>query len=473
MPEIRWHRSLYWRVGLGVVALLIALVTVQSAVFIWVSSQFAGRITPEEGGRLAETVAAELRDAFAADPDLDARAFVTSRYGRLARPIVVVLADGTAFGNHPVTPGPLMRSARVQLFRTLNPAAPEAQRAERGPVTYPPGTALIALDDITIGIVGVQPGRAPLMGVLRALGPSLALTAVALLALGTGVAALLIVGPVRRRLRALGDAATSIASGTMTARAPDGDGDEVALAARQFNRMAAALETRSAEVAEADRLRRQLFADISHELLTPLTAISGYVETLQMPEKQLDAATQARYLKVVEDQAQQMTRIVGDLLDLARFEGGGLPLDVRPTALGPLVERVAGRYEHDCAERGIELSRVVDEGITATVDPARVEQVLHNLVANALRHTPDRGRVSLTAARTAIGVRLVVRDSGPGIPPEHLARIFDRFYKVDPSRSSGGSGLGLAIVRSIVSAHGGSIRAFNDSGAAFEIELPG
>lgn len=473
MPEVRWYRSLYWRVGLGVVALLLALVTVQSAVFIWVSSQFAGRITPEEGGRLADTVATELRDAFAEDPDLDARAFVVSRYGRLARPIVVVLADGTAFGNHPVTPGPLMRSARVQLFRTLNPSEPEARRPRGEPVTYPPGTALIALDDITIGIVGVQPGRAPLMGVLRALGPSLALTAVVLLTVGTGVAALLIVGPVRRRLRALGDAATAIASGTMTARAPEGDGDEVALAARQFNRMAAALETRSAEVAEADRLRRQLLADISHELMTPLTAIGGYVETLQMPEKRLDDATRARYLKVVEDQTQQMTRIVGDLLDLARFEEGGLPVDIRTTALGPLLERVAGRYEHDCVERGIEMSWTVDAGLVATVDPARLEQALHNLVANALRHTPDRGRVSLTATRTPVGVRLTVRDTGPGIPSEHLPRIFDRFYKADPSRSSGGSGLGLAIVRSIVLAHGGSIRAFNDGGAVFEMDIPG
>lgn len=472
MPEVRWHRSLFWRVGLGVVALLLALVTAHSAVFVWVSSRFAGRITPEESGQLAETVATELRDAFARDPDLDARAFIVERYGRQARPLVVVLADGTAFGNHPVTPGPLMRSARVQLYRTLNPAAPDARRPEGEPVNYPPGTALVALDDITIGIVGVQPGRAPVMGVLRALGPSLAVTAIALLAAGTGVAALLIVGPVRRRLQALGDAATAIASGTMTARAPEDDGDEVALAARQFNRMAVALETRSAEVAEADRLRRQLLADISHELMTPLTAISGYVETLQMPEKRLDETTRARYLTIIEDQARQMSRIVGDLLDLARLEEGGLPVDVRPTSLDPLVERVAGRFEHECRTRGIAMPRSVDAALIAPVDAARLEQALQNLVANALRHTPDGGCVSLAAVRTPIGIRLSVRDTGPGIPPEHLPRIFDRFYKADPSRASGGSGLGLAIVRSIVSAHRGSIRAFNDGGAVFEIDLP-
>ncbi|MGE0392439.1 MAG: sensor histidine kinase [Vicinamibacterales bacterium] len=472
MPEVRWHRSLYWRVGLGVVALLLALVTVQSAVFVWVSSRFAGRITPEEGGRLAETVATELRDAFAADPDLDARAFVVSRYGRLARPIVVALADGTAFGNHPVSPGPLMRSARAQLFRTLNPTAPEARRPDGEPVTSPPGTALVAVDDIVIGIVGVEPGRAPVMGVLRALGPTLAVTAAVLLAAGTGVAALLIVGPVRRRLRALGDAAAAIASGTATARAPEGDGDEVALAATQFNRMATALEARAADAAEADRVRRQLLADISHELMTPLTAIGGYVETLQMPEKRIDDATRARYLRVIEDQTRQMTRIVGDLLDLARLDDGGLPVDVRPTELGPLIERVTGRFEHECRTRGIAMPRSVEEGMVARVDAPRLEQVLQNLVANALRHTPDGGCISIAAARTPAGVRLTVRDTGPGIPPEHLPRIFDRFYKADPSRASGGSGLGLAIVRSIVSAHGGSIRASNDGGAVFELDLP-
>jgi signal transduction histidine kinase len=311
------------------------------------------------------------------------------------------------------------------------------------------------------------------MGVIRAVGPSLALAAGVLLIAGTGVAALLIVWPVRRRLRALGDAASAIASGTMTARAPEGDGDEVALVAGRFNRMADTLAARSAELAEADRTRRQLLADISHELMTPLTAIGGYVETLQMPEKRLDDATRARYLKVVEDQTQQMTRIVGDLLDLARLEDGGLSVAIQPAAIGPLVARVAGRYEHDCVERGIAMPLAVDEGLVATVDPARLEQALHNLVANALRHTPDGGRVSLTAVRTPIGLRFVVRDSGPGISPEHLPRIFDRFYKADPSRSSGGSGLGLAIVRSIVLAHGGSIRAFNDGGAVFEMDIPG
>jgi len=107
-----------------------------------------------------------------------------------------------------------------------------------------------------------------------------------------------------------------------------------------------------------------------------------------------------------------------------------------------------------------------------TGDPERLEQALQNLVGNALRHTPDGGRIHLTAARTPEGLRLAVRDSGPGIPPEHLPRIFERFYKAAASRAGGGSGLGLSIVKAVVERHGGTISARNENGAVFEMTLP-
>ncbi len=474
MPEIRWHRSLYWRVALGVVGLLAALIIAQSAIFLWMSSQFAGRLAPGEGVTLAQTVAVELRDAFERDPEVDARAFVRERYGRHARAFAVVLADGTAFGNHAVLPGGAVRGARAQLARTLNPAAVEARRPDGQPLAYPPDTAMIAVHDIVIGVVAVPPGRPPLMGVLRTLGPTLAVSAVALLMLGTGIAAVLVVAPVRQRLRALGDAAARIAAGNLTARAPEDSGDEVAVVATEFNRMAAALEQRSAELTAADRARRQLLADISHELMTPLTAMRGYLETLQMPEKVLDAETRARYVGVVADETRQVEHIVGDLLDLARLEDAALPVEARPVRIEPIFERVAARHERECRERRVELVRRVDAGVNeVSADPERLEQALQNLTANALRHTPDGGAVALAATRSATGMRLTVRDTGPGIEPQHLLHVFDRFYKVDAARSSAGSGLGLAIVKAIVTAHGGSVTVRNDGGAVFEIDLPG
>jgi signal transduction histidine kinase len=139
-----------------------------------------------------------------------------------------------------------------------------------------------------------------------------------------------------------------------------------------------------------------------------------------------------------------------------------------------LFARVAPRHERELRERGIQLDQNVDAGAVEVIgDPDRLEQALQNLAANALRHTPDGGHITLMSRPVAGGTQLTVRDSGPGIPPEHLPLIFDRFYKVDAARrAAGGSGLGLSIVKAIVERHGGSITARNDDGAVFEIVLP-
>jgi signal transduction histidine kinase len=217
-----------------------------------------------------------------------------------------------------------------------------------------------------------------------------------------------------------------------------------------------------------------LLADVSHELMTPLTAMRGYVETLGMGELELDEETRARYLAIITEETHRLERIIGDLLDLARLEGGGGTMRREPVDVTSLFDRVASRHERELRERGVTLVRDVEaRAAQVTGDPDRLEQALQNLAANALRHTPDGGRITLSAAAADEGVRLRVRDSGPGIAPEHLPLIFDRFYKVDAARkAAGGSGLGLSIVKAIVERHGGTIVAFNDQGAVFEIVLP-
>ncbi len=209
--------------------------------------------------------------------------------------------------------------------------------------------------------------------------------------------------------------------------------------------------------------------------MTPLTAMRGYIETLTMSELELDAETRQRYLGIVTEETHRLERIIGDLLDLARLEGGGTAMRRAPVDIAALFDRVAERHERELRLRGIELVRHVGSGADlATGDADRLEQAMQNLAANALRHTPDGGTVRLTAERTEAGVRITVRDSGPGIAAEHLPLIFDRFYKVDLSRkATGGSGLGLSIVKTIVERHGGTIVAYNDNGAVFEIVLPG
>jgi signal transduction histidine kinase len=200
----------------------------------------------------------------------------------------------------------------------------------------------------------------------------------------------------------------------------------------------------------------------------------GYIETLSMTGLKLDVPTRERYMGIVEEETHRLERIIGDLLDLARLEGGGGTLRHEQVPVAMLFDRVASRHEAELTRRTIRLVQRIEPGAEHVGgDPDRLEQALQNLAANALRHTPEGGEIAIAAEPAANGVRLSVRDTGPGIPAEHLPLIFDRFYKVDASRRAAtGSGLGLSIVKTIVERHGGTITARNESGAVFEIVLP-
>ena len=240
--------------------------------------------------------------------------------------------------------------------------------------------------------------------------------------------------------------------------------------------MAEDLAARDDALRASDRLRRQMLADVSHELKTPLTAMRGYVETLRMSEVALDEGRRSRYLETIESETLRLDRIVKDLLDLARYENNVVPLDVRVFDVGRVFHNVVRRHEHDTQQRHITVSVDVAPGADQIVaDPDRVEQVVENLVTNAVRHTPDGGRIALGAAMADGAAVLSVADSGDGIASEHLPYVFDRFYKVDPARAAGGagSGLGLSIAKAIVVRHGGTIAVASQPGTTtFTISLP-
>jgi signal transduction histidine kinase len=218
-----------------------------------------------------------------------------------------------------------------------------------------------------------------------------------------------------------------------------------------------------------EAVRRDFVANVSHELRTPLTVITGFVETLG--DEELPPELRRQFLSMTAANVQRMQRIVDDLLDLSRIESGGwLPnpaeLDVRA-----LFAEIVAPLADDAARKGVTLdSRMGDDVRTAYVDPTAARQVLSNLAENALRHTTS-GSVTLFADRTPDGVWLGVRDTGSGIPDEHLPRIFERFYRADPGRSreAGGTGLGLSIVRHLAEAHGGRVRAESTVGVGTTI----
>jgi signal transduction histidine kinase len=325
-----------------------------------------------------------------------------------------------------------------------------------------------------VGRVIIMPGGPSFWRILTRLGPTMAPVAAGVLGVGMVVIAFVVFGPARRRLKAVQETTERLGAGDLDARAPDYGGDEVAAVARSFNKMADELTSRARALERSDAARRQLLADVSHELMTPLTAMRGYIETLAMSELQLDSPTRERYLQIVTEETHRLERIIGDLLDLARLEGGGTSMRRERVDVNALFTRVAARHERELRERRVRLVPHVSIGAEqVNGDPDRLEQALQNLAANALRHTPEGGEIHVSSALVPDGLILTVGDTGPGIPEEHLPLIFERFYKVDAARkAAGGSGLGLSIVKAIVERHGGRIRARNDNGAVFEIVLP-
>jgi len=282
--------------------------------------------------------------------------------------------------------------------------------------------------------------------------------------------------PARRRLQALESAAERLGAGDLSARAPDAGADEVARVARAFNVMATELATRDEALRTSDRLRRQMVADVSHELKTPLTSMRGYVETLRLPDIALSPTQRSEYLDTIEHETRRLERIVEDLLDIARLENGVVAFERRYFATEQLFAHVVQRHRATAGGRDIEIVASVEASADQLFgDPYRLEQVVENLVANAIRHAPDGGRIELEADSVDDTAVIAVTDNGPGIAPEHIEHIFDRFYKVDAARASGtsGSGLGLSIARAIVGWHGGTIRVESRPGRTrFTVVLP-
>jgi two-component system OmpR family sensor kinase/two-component system sensor histidine kinase BaeS len=266
----------------------------------------------------------------------------------------------------------------------------------------------------------------------------------------------------------LANAAQAIGAGDLRARVQlQSSSQEIDELAQSFNKMAADLQ-RAAE------LRNNLMADVSHELRTPLTVLEGNLRAALDHVYELDDEQIAN----LYEQTRHLILLVNELRELALAEAAQLPLDKQALNLAKLVQETVAVFEPLAEEKGVRLTAQLAPALPAVLaDRSRIRQVLHNLLANALRHTPTGGRVVIRGRVVSGQVHLAVQDSGDGIPSHQIEHIFDRFYRTDPSRSreTGGSGLGLAIVKAIVEAHGGAVTAVSagvGKGSTFTISFP-
>jgi two-component system phosphate regulon sensor histidine kinase PhoR len=220
-----------------------------------------------------------------------------------------------------------------------------------------------------------------------------------------------------------------------------------------------------------ETVRRDFVANVSHELKTPLTVIRGYAETLAAED--VPAEVRRDFVEKVLANARRMQQLVDDLLDLSRIESRSWSPRPERAALAPLVQEVWATLAQRAARAGLSFSSEVDAATTLSADPQALRQVLLNVLDNSVRYTQAGGSIAVVAARDVSGVWLEISDTGTGIPSEHLPRIFERFYRVDPARSRelGGTGLGLAIVKHLVEAHGGRIEARSALGAGTTIRI--
>ncbi len=286
-----------------------------------------------------------------------------------------------------------------------------------------------------------------------------------LLAIGLAVAlSKQLANPLLRMISATQD----IAQGKYQTRVSVNGNDEVARLGEAFNQLAFHLN-------RLETTRKEFLADVAHELRTPLTYMKGYAQVLyEGLEENPDEARQ--YLKIIYDESQRVERLVQDLLALAEADLGNLSMYLQWLDLSQLTNQIVEHVRPKAKEKHIDLHFSKESIPMVEADPHRMKQVIMNLLDNALRYTPSGGYVSVIVDKRESWIRITVRNSGPGIPPEELSFIWDRLYRVEKSRSReyGGSGLGLSIVKQIVELHGGKVLAKSQPGVetTMSIELP-
>ncbi|MDR0861565.1 MAG: cell wall metabolism sensor histidine kinase WalK [Oscillospiraceae bacterium] len=277
-------------------------------------------------------------------------------------------------------------------------------------------------------------------------------------------------------IRGMTRAAEAMAGGDFSRKIPVESADEIGVLSGTFNNMASQLETTLEELRRAEKLRRDFVANVSHELRTPLTSIRTFAETLS-DDSDMPPQTRARFLGVILNESNRMTKIVEDLLELSKFDAGITKLSSEEFSLDRSMREVSDAVVLAAAERGHIITLAQGEPLPKIVgDRARVEQVLMNIMTNAIKYTPEGGEIVIYGGFDEKYAWVTIRDNGIGIPSEDLEHVFDRFYRVDKARSreSGGTGLGLSIAYDIIRLHGGDITMESEpgQGTTVTVKLP-
>lgn len=459
-----WPGSLYGRIAALFLVLLLVFGAAQVYVSVRSARQFARESDQSLNRHLARDLVPTFRPALAEGLDRKAVARLMQRM-MVFNPrieIYVLAADGTiAFaGDKPLArEGVSLKPVRAFLSGTaggLPILGDDPRDADaRKPFSVAPVRIAGKRGYLYLILGGEQyesvAGMVEESTIIR-----LTLLLAAGLFLAVGAAGLAAFFLLTRRLRRMAAAVRAFEAGDHTARVPETARDEIGQLGRAFNDLADRVTATLEQLRHADAMRRELVANVSHDLRSPLASVRGYLETLMMKDAGLSAGTRREYLDILHRSVLRLGRLVDSLFELSRLEARQVALHREPFALAELVQDVLRKLEPQASSQGVHLRAEGPERLPlAVADIGLIERVLTNLVDNALNHTPRHGEVVVHLAPAGEGVRVQVADTGLGIPPEELPHVFERFYRVDKARSraAGGSGLGLAIARSILDQH--------------------
>ncbi len=359
----------------------------------------------------------------------------------------------------PAVDGPPIRSAPLRFVDSSGRVYFYVVTRLARPVSAPIGTAHF----LALALPAQQ-----VSGAWRELAPPLLVIGGGVFILAT-LLSILLARSVSWPIREMTRAAEAMAQGDYAQQIEAQGDDEVARLARSFNAMASAVD-------RAYRMQRDFVANVSHDLKTPLTSIQGFAQAL-LDGTAEDPDSRRHAAQVIYEEAGRMRRLVQALLELAKLESGQIKFAEEPVDLGPILADAVGRVMPLAETRGVNVELRAPASLPPVRgDEGRLAQVFNNLLDNAVIHTPAGGLVEVTAAPTSEGtLEIVVSDTGYGIPPEDLPRIFERFYRADKARAGDrGTGLGLSIVQEVVTAHGGHVTAASQpgQGARFTVTLP-
>jgi signal transduction histidine kinase len=296
--------------------------------------------------------------------------------------------------------------------------------------------------------------------------------------LGAVLLGMILLGLLTKRLKSMREVVRSFEGGDLKRRIKPQSKDEVGQLAISFNQMADTIVGNMEQLKNADNLRRELIANISHDLRSPLASIQGYLETVLIKEDRLDAEERRTYLEVGLKNTRRLNALVGALFELSKLDAKQIEPNFEKFSIAELVQDVVMQFKPQAESRDIKLSAELDGPLPMVyADIALVERAISNLIDNAIRHTPEGGQVRIVPANDRQHVSVAVIDTGKGIPEDELSRVFERFYRVEKSRTpdeKGGAGLGLAIAKRIFELHGSnlSVQSALNKGTTFRFSLP-